>query len=103
QNRPSAFTKHKVAKRLGGSLILGPRQDHPALFPARISIDRHFPKAALVPQRRRERKRAADDSNFRSTTVDELGRLHHAVAKHDTVLYLVIDAQAFHSRLRCSA
>src|SRR5262245_37428400 len=87
QNRPATFTEHKVAQCLGGSSILDPRQDHPALFPSRISINRHFPKAALVPQRRRERKRVADDSDFRSAAVNELGRLHHAVAKHESVLY----------------
>src|SRR5712691_3691528 len=103
QNRPAAFTEHKVAQRLGGRSILGPRQDHPALFPARITIDRHFPKAALVPQPRRERKRVADDSEFRSAALDELGRLHHAVAEHESLLYLVIDAQALHGRFRCSA
>src|SRR5215216_4812306 len=48
QNRPAAVTEHKVAKRLGGGSILGPRQDYPALFPAWISIERHFPKAAPV-------------------------------------------------------
>src|SRR5262245_54753998 len=78
QNRPAAFTKYKVAERLGGSSILGPGQDHPALFPARIRIDRHFPKTTLVPQRRRKRKRAADDADVRSATFDELGCLHHA-------------------------
>src|SRR5207249_6431211 len=45
----------------------------------------------------------ADDSEFRSAALDELGRLHHAVAKHESVLYPVIDAQALHGRLRCSA
>src|SRR5260370_7524945 len=103
QNRSAAFTHHKVAQCLGGSSILGPRQDHPALFSARISVNRHLPKAALVPQPRRERNRVADDSDFRSAALDELGRLHHAVAKHEAVLYPVIDAQAFHGRLRRSA
>src|SRR4029450_2739860 len=86
QNRPAAFTEHKVAQRLGGRAILGPRQDPPALFLARIRINWHFPKASLVPQGRRERKRVADDSDFRSAAVDELGCLHHAVAKHEAVL-----------------
>src|SRR5438093_13097237 len=89
QNRPAAFTEHKIAQRLGGRSILGPRQDHPALFLARISINRYFPKASLVPQGRRDSKRLANDSDFRSAGVDELGRLHHAVAKHESVLYLV--------------
>src|SRR5690348_16446603 len=44
QNRFAAFTQDKVAQCLGGSSILGPGQDHPALFSARISINRHFPK-----------------------------------------------------------
>src|SRR5262245_42796649 len=103
QNGPAAFTDYKVAQRVVGSSILVPREDHPTLFPARIRIDRHFPKTALVPQWRRKRKRAADDSDVCSAAVDELGRLHHAVAKHESVLYLIIDAQALHGRLRCSA
>src|SRR5215211_7022881 len=103
QNRPAAFTENKVAKRLGGGSVLGPRQDHPALFPTRISIKRHFPKAAPIAQRRHERERVADDCDFRSAAVHELGRLHHAVAKHEPVLYPVIDAQALDGRLRCSA
>src|SRR6266705_2113230 len=103
ENRPAAFTEHKIAQPLGGRSILGPRQDHPALLLAGIGINRHFPKASLVPQGRRERERVADDSDFRSAAVDELSRLHHAVAKHELVLYLVKDAQALHGRLRCSA
>src|SRR5438309_5539762 len=103
QNRPAPFTEHKVAQCLGGRSVPRPGQDHPALFPARISINRHFPKAALVPQPRRERKRVADDSDFRSAARDELRRLHHAVAKHEAALDPVIDAQALHGRLRRSA
>src|SRR5882724_3215995 len=103
QNRPAVFSEHKVAQPLGGGSILGPREDHPALFPGRISINRHFPKASLVPQGWRERKRVADESDFRCAAVDELGRLHHAVAKHESVFYLVKHAQALHGRLRCSA
>src|SRR4029453_10041755 len=103
QNCPAALTEHKVAQRFDGRSILGPRQDHPALFLARISINRRLPKASLVPQGRRERERVTDDSDFRSAAVDELGRLHHAVAKHESVLYLVKNAQALHGRLRCSA
>src|ERR1044072_2282427 len=98
QNCPAAFSEHKVAQPLGGASILGPREDHPALFPARISINRNFPKASLVPQGWRERKRVADKSDFRCAAIDELGGLHHAVAKHESVLYLVKHTQALHGR-----
>src|SRR5438128_2203656 len=47
QDRPATFTEHKVAQRLRRSTILRPRQDYPALLPARIRIKRHFPIATL--------------------------------------------------------
>src|SRR5207248_2879740 len=38
QNRPATFTEHKIAQCLGRTSILRPRQDYPALLPARIRI-----------------------------------------------------------------